>query len=77
MAHGQWTAAWHYHPFGVMLFVYCAWQVVFRVMQVVRIKRGRPPWQLGRWHDYLIHVYFGAFVVFGAVRLIGQWWPFV
>lgn len=73
MAHGDWKRAWQFHPFGALLFAYCGCQVAFRGMQIMRLRRGLAPWQIGRWHDVMVFVYLGAFVVFAICRLLAQW----
>jgi hypothetical protein len=44
LAHGDLSAAMHYHPLGVVLFVLVAAQLPYRLMQLARLARGHPPW---------------------------------
>lgn len=64
MAHGDLTAAVHYHPFGVVLFLLVATQIPYRAMRIRRLARGRQP----RTHPLL-----AGGLWFVAAGLFGQW----
>jgi hypothetical protein len=65
LAHGDWRAALHYNFAGPLLFAMMAFQIPYRSVQLVRIRRGLP------------EIYLGVFpqVLFGilGVLMIGQW----
>ena len=65
LANGHWRAAWSYNPAGAWLFAIMAFQLPYRVVQLVRVSGGRREMSLG----YVAH---GALAAF-AVGLIGQW----
>lgn len=65
LAHGDWRAALHYNFAGPLLFVMMASQIPFRIVQLVRIRRGLPEIQLGIFPQIL----FGIL----GVLMIGQW----
>lgn len=65
LAHGDWRAALHYNVAGPLLFAMMAFQIPYRTVQLVRIRRGLP------------EIYLGVFpqVLFGilGMLMIGQW----
>ncbi len=65
LAHGDWRAALRYNVAGPLLFAMMAFQIPYRIVQLVRIRRG------------LAEIYLGVFpqVLFGilGVLMIGQW----
>jgi hypothetical protein len=65
LAHGDWRAALHYNPAGPLLFAMMAFQIPFRIVQLVRIRRGLPELRMGK----LPQVLFGIL----GVLMIGQW----
>ena len=64
MGHGQVAAAWCFHPVGALLFVAMAIQIPYRLCQLHRIRRNRPP--LGHWT-------FNLFPWLLLAALLGQW----
>ncbi|WP_425613755.1 DUF2752 domain-containing protein [Anatilimnocola sp. NA78] len=45
--HGQLLAAWHFNPAGVLFFPIVVFQIPYRLAQLLRLKRGLRPWNLG------------------------------
>ncbi len=74
MAKFDGRAAWRYHPFGVVLFVYIAAQVPFQVMQIHRIRSGRRPISIEPVHSFAVVVFFCAFFGFALWKIGSQWW---
>ncbi len=72
MAHGQWQQAWHYHPFGSILFLYIAAQVPFQTWQIMRLRRGRALLRVEPWHSRLVIAFLILFLGFAIWRLLGQ-----
>ena len=65
VAHGRVADAWAYNPAGLLFFAIVAFQIPYRPMQIWRLRRGMPEWNLhtlGQW--MLISV---------AVLMIVQW----
>jgi hypothetical protein len=65
LAHGQWREALHYNLAGPLLFAMMAFQIPFRIVQLVRIRRGLPEIRLGPFPQVL----FGVL----GVLMVGQW----
>jgi len=65
LVRGDVATAWSYNPAGLLLFAVIAFQVPFRVWQLIRIRRGSPEVALHRT----------AYVALAtvAVLMIGQW----
>ena len=47
MGHAQVVSAWAYHPTGVLLFAALVAQIPYRLVQIRRLRRGRP--ELTHW----------------------------
>ncbi|MCU0961961.1 MAG: DUF2752 domain-containing protein [Pirellulaceae bacterium] len=41
LAHGRLSAAWSYHPGGILFFALVLFQIPYRVWQLVRLRRGQ------------------------------------
>jgi hypothetical protein len=65
LAHGDVRAALHYNPAGFLLFAMMAFQIPFRLMQLVRLRMGLAELRMGRWPQVL-------FAVLG-ILMVGQW----
>ena len=65
LMHGDFAAAWHYNPAGLLLFTLMAAQIPFRSLQLWRIRRGLPEWNTGWTAQVLLGIL--------AVLMIGQW----
>jgi Protein of unknown function (DUF2752) len=65
LAHGDLRAAWRYNPAGPLLFAMLAFQIPFRLVQLIRIRRGWPELRMGWWPQAL-------FALLG-VLMVGQW----
>jgi hypothetical protein len=66
LAHGQWRAAWQYNAAAPLLFALVVYQVPFRLVQLVRLRRGLRP----HAHSTLVI----CFLVWGAMAaLFAQW----
>lgn len=65
LAHGQWAAAWSYHPAGPLLFAVVAFQLPWRAAQLWRIRRGLPE-MIVAWAAPLVMVPL-------LVIIVGQW----
>jgi hypothetical protein len=65
LAHGDLPAALHYNPAGPLLFAILAFQIPFRVTQLVRLRWGLPELRMGLWPQVL-------FGILGVV-MVGQW----
>jgi hypothetical protein len=65
LAQGDLPAALHYNPAGPLLFAILAFQIPFRLVQIVRLRMGLAELRLGLWPQ----------VVFGVlgVVMVGQW----
>lgn len=64
-AHGQLLTAWHYNPAGVLFFPVVVFQIPYRLAQLLRVRRGLRPWNLGT-------VAQGVFIALFIV-LVVQW----
>jgi hypothetical protein len=40
LAHGDWRAAWRFHPTGILLFAAAVFQIPYRAVQLWRLARG-------------------------------------
>ncbi len=72
MAHGQWQRAWHYHPFGSILFLYIAAQIPFHIWQILRQRWGRTLLRVEPWHSRLVIAFLILFLGFAIWRLLDQ-----
>ena len=41
IAHGQWASAWDFNPVGFLFFPVVAFQIPYRILQLMRIRRGQ------------------------------------
>lgn len=41
LAHGQWASAWRFNPVGFLFFPVVAFQIPYRILQLLRIRRGQ------------------------------------
>lgn len=65
LAHGDIVSAWRFNPAGILLFGMLAFQIPYRVIQLWRVRAGRPELylqSLGQW----------TLIAFG-VLLLAQW----
>jgi hypothetical protein len=65
IAHGDLLAAWHFNPAGPLIFLIVAAQIPYRAIQLWRIRRGRPQWQVTTFAYYVVWMMVAA--------LFGQW----
>ena len=65
IGHGNFPAAWHFNPAGLLGFVLVAVQLPYRAAQLLRIRRGRTELQFG----WIGQILFGSFFCL----LLGQW----
>ncbi len=65
IAHGDLLAAWYFNPAGPLIFLVVAAQIPYRAIQLWRLRRGRPPWQVTSFAYYLVWIMVAA--------LLGQW----
>lgn len=65
LAHGDVRAALHYNPAGLLLFAVMAFQIPYRLTQLVRLRLGRSELRIGFWPQVL-------FAILGIV-MVGQW----
>ena len=65
LAHGDLRAALRYNPAGPLLFAAMAFQIPFRLAQIIRIRRGLPELRTG----FSSHMLFGIL----GVLMVGQW----
>jgi len=65
LAHGDVRAALHYNPAGLLLFSILAFQIPYRITQLVRLRRGSPELRMGIWPQIL----FGIL----GILMVGQW----
>jgi hypothetical protein len=70
-AHGQWAAAWHYNPAGFLLFPVVLFQIPYRVAQLLRLRSGQRPWNLG---TVATGVFIALFIVL-LVQWVGKYLP--
>ena len=51
MAHADWGRALRFHPAGPVWFVVFALQIPYRVVQLIRLRNGKPEFRTGyEWH---------------------------
>jgi hypothetical protein len=65
LANGDVRAAWSYNPAGLLMFALFAFQLPYRVVQLVRIRRGLPELRLNRLTQWSLGII--------AVVMFGQW----
>jgi hypothetical protein len=65
LAHGDLRAAWAYNPSGFLMFALFAFQIPYRIVQLVRIRRGLPELRLNRLTQWSLGII--------AVAMFGQW----
>ncbi len=65
LAHGDLPAALHYNPAGLLMFAIMAFQIPFRIAQLVRLRMGLAELRMGIWPQVL----FGIL----GVLMVGQW----
>ena len=65
LAHGDVRAALHYNPAGLLLFAVMAFQIPYRLTQLVRLRLGLSELRMGFWPQVL-------FAILGVV-MVGQW----
>ena len=65
LAHGDVRGALHYNPAGLLLFAMMAFQIPYRLVQLVRLRRGLPELRVGA----LGQILFGIL----GVLMVGQW----
>jgi hypothetical protein len=65
LGHGDLAAAWSYNPAGLWFYAIVLFQIPFRVVQLVRIRRGLPELRTG----WLAHFALSLL----AILMIGQW----
>ncbi|MEQ8788203.1 MAG: DUF2752 domain-containing protein [Pirellulaceae bacterium] len=46
VAHGDFAAAWRFNPAGILLFGVLVSQIPIRIVQLLRLRAGRPPFSL-------------------------------
>jgi len=65
LAQGDLVGAWTYNPAGLLVFLAVAGQIPYRIVQIRRLRRGRPEIRCERF------VIVGSSVL--VVALVGQW----
>ncbi len=65
LGHGQLLDAWHYNPAGFVFFAVVAFQIPYRIVQIMRIRRGCQPHRF----EYVDH----WVLVLLVVALVVQW----
>ncbi len=65
LGHGRLLDAWNYNPAGLLFFAVVAFQIPYRILQIVRIQRGLRPHRFAYFDSWIL-------VVLVAVLLI-QW----
>jgi hypothetical protein len=65
MAHGDFARAWQYNPAGIYLFLVVVFQIPYRWIQLRRLRRGQPEYDLG----WFTGVALGLLIV----ALLSQW----
>ncbi len=70
MGHGQMSDAWSYNPAGFFFFAIVAFQIPYRIYQIVRVRRGLGQHRFA-WLDN------GALLAVAVVLLIQWFWRLV
>jgi hypothetical protein len=73
MAHGDFSAAWHFNPAGILLFGVLLSQIPIRTVQLLRLRAGRLPYSFARsqWVLWVVvAVMLAQWVVKLATRLL-------
>jgi uncharacterized protein DUF2752 len=65
LAHGDVASAWSYNPAGIWLFAIMAFQIPFRSLQLVRIRRRLPEIAMHRTAPIALSIF--------AIVLLAQW----
>jgi hypothetical protein len=65
LANGDVRAAWSYNPAGLLMFALFAFQIPYRIVQLVRIRRGLPELRMHRLTAWSMGTI--------AVVMFGQW----
>ena len=73
MAHGRILAAFRFHPLGALLFLGCAAQIPFQLIQLARLRRGIPPLRFPRLNRAAIAVGLAVIVLFTFYRMGSQY----
>lgn len=64
IGHGHWTDAWNFNPVSFIAYLVVVAQIPWRIMQLVRVRRGVPDKE---------PVFLNAFLVVFVVLLLSQW----
>jgi hypothetical protein len=72
-AHGQFALAWHYNPAGALFFPVVAFQIPYRVAQLLRVSRGLPSWNLGKLAYGVFAGLFLTLLVQWVAKLLSLW----
>lgn len=72
-AHGQLLLAWHYNPAGALFFPVVAFQIPYRVAQILRVSRGLPSWNLGKLAYGVFAGLFLTLLVQWVAKLLSLW----
>lgn len=64
ISHARPALAWHYHPAGVLLFAATVAQIPYRLVQIRRLRRGRP--LLSHWTLTVVPWLL-------VIAILGQW----
>jgi hypothetical protein len=65
MGHGRVVDAWKFNPAGIVFFGVVAFQIPYRIFQIVRLRRGLPEHSFARFDSWVL---VGVVVV-----LLGHW----
>jgi hypothetical protein len=69
MAHADVQRAWHFNPVGMLFFVIVACQIPLRIVQIRRIRRGRPEIRLGWWGYSILTIVVAGLLIQWGIRM--------
>ena len=69
LAHGSWSAAWHFNAAGPLLFALVVSQIPYQSCQLWRLRRGLSPWRLGATATIPVVVFAGALFAQWLIRV--------
>jgi hypothetical protein len=70
LAHGQWALAWQFNPVGFLFFPVVAFQIPYRILQLVRIRRGQREWSLVGIDQWVLVIIAFALLVQWIVAIV-------
>lgn len=72
-AHGQLQLAWHYNPAGLLFFPVVLFQIPYRLAQLLRLRGGWRPWNLGAVAQAVFIALFVVLIVQWLAKFLPLW----